>query len=203
MNYRDIAFSKAKEYGLEIVENYQFDRLEGIDTEARLSGKRILVNHSIEDGKDMLTIFHEIGHFILGHSIELPQYSKSGIVPESLIRWINKEIEAWQKAFEFASDTILEREDIRDCIETLSNNMLYIAERIRCDVKDGEELIGNLPKQWRETMIDIVMQYKLLKSKEEAIEIVNEATSRAFLKHHAERGKSSEPQTRCWRSRAR
>jgi|GEM_PF-3172031 len=184
MNYRDIAFSKAKEYGLEIVEDYQFEEDKYIRVQARLDGKRILLDHPVQDAKDMLTVFHEIGHFVLGHSKKPIDLSSADRLVQSVIDWMNQEISAFDKAFELASDITFDRETIKDFIGTLYSHILWASFFILDHVKGAEEQIEHLRKQWYERLIDILMRYNLVGSEEEATEFMRKAFLELSLKDH-------------------
>lgn len=174
MNYRDIAFSKAKEYGLEIVEDYQFEEDKYIHVQARLDGKRILLDHPIQDAKDMLTVFHEIGHFVLGHSKKAIHLSQGRLV-QSVVDWMGQEISAFEKAFELASDISFDRESTEDFIGTLYSHIFWASFFIPDHVKGAEEQVEHLRRQWYERIIDILMRYNLVGSKEEATEFMKKA----------------------------
>jgi len=183
MDYRDIAFSKAKEYALEIVENYQFEQDEYRHIRARLDGERILFKGTIKDCSDMLIIFHEIGHSVLGHSKIARDLSSADHSVESWEDWINREISAFEKAFGLASDITLDRESIKDVTGTLVSHFVKAHSYIS-DLDEG--VVEHLLKEWKERTINILMEYNLVGSKEEATEFMRKAFLEVCRKDYRE-----------------
>lgn len=183
MDYREIAFSKAKEYGLEIDENYQFEQDEYRHIRARLDGETIRFEGTIKDCSDMLIIFHEIGHSALGHSKRAIDSSSADRLIEFWEDWINRETSAFEKAFELASDITLDRESIKDFTGTLVSHFLVAASYISDHVEGAIEHFRN---EWNERTINILMEYNLVGSKEEATEFMRQAFLQVCLKDHRE-----------------
>ncbi len=130
MEYRDIAFSKAKEYGLEIVENAQPDDEDREVTKFLLERgiknawvepddpKTIYFAGQIENCCDLFAVLHEIGHIVLEHATGKVQASK----------YIAQEFEAYEFAFSpnHDFDVTLSEKDLSDISIGLGFNILRV-----------------------------------------------------------------------------